>query len=110
MSNGEFRDRGPFPGQRRDVEDSIARQNRADIEAEISEMKSDSVVSSFTNFVRNQGIAADDLSDDDLSMFIRYGDLTGLGMGSEISVPKENRLTALRETWKKGREEKGKAV
>lgn len=109
MSNGEFKDRGPFPAQRREIEDQIAHQKRVDVEAEISEMKSDDDVSSFTDFVRDQGIAVDELSDDDLSMFIRYGDLTGLGMGDEISVPKENRLSALRETWEKGREEKRKA-
>jgi len=106
MSDGEFKDRGPFPAQRRELEGQIARQKRVDVEGEISEMKSDDDVSSFTNFVRGQGVTADDLTHDDLSFFIRYGDLTGLGMGSEVSDPKEARLRVFREAWEKRREER----
>ena len=107
MSNEDFfKDRGSFPAQRKELEDQIARQKRADVEAEIAEMKSDDEVESFAKFVRDQGVIADDLSDDDLSMFIRYGNLMGQGAGDSVRVPKETRLNKLRDTWEKGRKEK----
>jgi len=98
------------PGFKKGMRDALLRDKRADVEGEISEMKSDDAVSSFTNFVRGQGVTADDLTHDDLSFFIRYGDLTGLGMGSDASDPKEARLRVFSEAWEKEREEKRKAT